>query len=298
MDRLDQLLKKEPVEKRTVAVAQAAEEGILETIAQAESRNLCSFLLFGEAEQIHEAAGRAGVSLGESISIIDTPAEQSSMAAVRAVSEGSADVVMKGNVDTATLMKQVLHKEYGLTTGKVLSHVALFDFPDYDRILFLTDSAMNISPQLKEKSQIIENAVQVAHQTGIPEPKVAVLAAVEKVNPSMEATTDAALLAQMNYRNQIKGCIVDGPLAFDNAVNEQAARQKGIESNVAGKADVLVAPDIEVANVLYKSFVYFGNARVAGMISGAKAPIVVTSRSDSPETKLLSLALAVQKEEE
>ena len=114
----------------------------------------------------------------------------------------------------------------------------------------------------------------------------------------MEATTDAALLAQMNYRNQIKGCIVDGPLAFDNAVNEQAARQKGIESNVAGKADVLVAPDIEVANVLYKSFVYFGNARVAGMIAGAKAPIVVTSRSDSPETKLLSLALAVQKEEE
>ncbi|AKG04346.1 phosphate butyryltransferase [Salimicrobium jeotgali] len=297
MKRLDQLLHKSNANRRTVAVAQADEPGILKTVARAVEEELCDFRLFGDGEKIKSIAAENGISLEQGITVEHVSSGSASEMAVKAVSGNAADVLMKGHVDTGTLMKQALHRDYGLKGNKILSHVALFDFPEYEKVLFLTDSAMNISPDLHEKKQIIENAAHVARRTGIDEPLVAPLAAIETVNTSMEATTDAALLSQMNARGQIAGCIVDGPLAFDNAINEEAARKKGITSRVAGHADILVAPDIEVANVLYKSFVFFGKARVAGIIAGARAPIVLTSRSDSTENKLFSLALAINEEE-
>jgi phosphate butyryltransferase len=187
----------------------------------------------------------------------------------------------------------VLNKEYGLRLGNILSHVAVFEIPNHDRLIIVTDSAMNISPDLTQKAQIIKNAVAIAKEIGIETPKVAPIAAVEVVNPAMQATIDAAALTMMNKRGQITGCIVDGPLALDNAVSVLAAEHKGINSEVAGKVDILVVPSIEVGNALYKSLVYFANAKVGAVIAGAKAPIVLTSRADSAESKLYSLALAI-----
>ena len=169
----------------------------------------------------------------------------------------------------------------------------MFDVPHYDRPILVTDAAMNITPSLEEKVQIIQNAVNVAHSIGIEVPKVAPIAAVEIVNPLMPATVEAALLTQMNRRGQIKGCVIDGPLALDNAINIEAAKQKGIQSEVAGQADILLVPAIETGNVLYKSLIYFAKAKVGAILAGAKAPVVLTSRADSSESKLYSLALAI-----
>jgi phosphate butyryltransferase len=213
--------------------------------------------------------------------------------AVRAVSTRKATVLMKGNIPTSDLLKAVLNKEYGLRTGKVLSHVSVFEIPEYDRLTFVTDAGMNIAPDLEQKAQIIKNAAALARAIGIEYPKVAPIAAVEVVNPAMQATIDAAALTVMNKRGQIPGCIVDGPLALDNAVSALAAEHKGIHSEVAGRADILLVPTIEVGNVLYKSLIYFAKAKVGAVIAGAKAPIVLTSRADSAESKLYSLALAI-----
>lgn len=212
---------------------------------------------------------------------------------VKALRNGEADVLMKGNIPTANILKAVLNKEWGLRKGSVLSHVAAFEVPNYDRLIFVTDAAMNIAPDVTQKAAIIQNTVEVAQAIGIDLPKVAPIAAVEVVNPAMQATIDAAMLTQMNRRGQIKDCIVDGPLALDNAVSQIAAEHKGIVSDVAGKADILLVPTIEAGNVLYKSLVYFADAKVGAMIAGAKAPVVLTSRADSAETKVYSLALAV-----
>jgi phosphate butyryltransferase len=200
---------------------------------------------------------------------------------------------MKGNIPTSVLLKAVLNKEFGLRTGNVLSHVAVFEVPDFDRFTIVTDAGMNISPDLEQKAQIVKNAAILARAIGIEYPKVAPIAAVEVVNPVMQATVDAAALSMMNKRGQITGCIVDGPLALDNAVSTLAAEHKGIHSEVAGRADILLVPTIEVGNVLYKSLIYFAKAKVGAVIAGAKAPIVLTSRADSAESKLYSLALAI-----
>ncbi len=213
--------------------------------------------------------------------------------AVKAVKANEANVLMKGNIPTATILKAVLNKEYGLRVGSVLSHVAVFEVPGYDRFTIVTDAAMNITPDLEQKAQIVKNAVKVAHSIGIHMPKVAPLAAVEVINPAMQATLDAAALTVMNKRGQITDCIVDGPLALDNAVSQLAAEHKGIKGDVAGKADILLVPAIEVGNVLYKSLIYFAGAKVGAVIAGAKAPIVLTSRADTAESKLFSLALAL-----
>ncbi|WP_079479782.1 phosphate butyryltransferase [Halobacillus salinus] len=280
---------------KTVSVAQAADEEVLKAVQRALEKELAHFLLVGERDQIEEIAKNISLSLEHpGIEVVDCDASQSAQEAVKAVHENKAHVVMKGNLDTKSLLKAVLDKQYGLRGKGVLSHVALFEVPSQDRLIFLTDSAMNIAPTLEEKVHILNNAVDVARQAGWSEPKVAPIAAVEVVNPSMPATQDAALLTQMNRRGQIKYCLVDGPLAFDNAVNRKAAEQKGINSEVAGNADILLVPTIEVANALYKSFMYFAGAKVAAVISGAKAPIVLTSRADTAESKVYSLALALQ----
>ncbi len=212
--------------------------------------------------------------------------------AVKIVHNGEADVLMKGKVGTSDLLRAVLNKEYGLRTGKLLSHVALFEIEAYHKLLAVTDVAMNIAPNLDEKIGILNNAVAIMNKLEYPEPKVAVLGAIEQVNQSMEATLDAALLSKMNQRGQIRNCLVDGPLAFDNAVSIESARLKEIKSEVAGDTDLLLMPDIEVGNVLYKSLVFFANSKVASMIVGASAPIVLTSRSDSEQAKFDSILLA------
>jgi phosphate butyryltransferase len=282
--------------RKTIAVAAAEDTEVLEAVAEAVKRNLADFLLYGDEEEIKRiiAVQHPELASHKGIEIISAP--NNNMAAemaVKAVTSNEAQVVMKGNIPTAAILKAVLNKEYGLRTGTVLSHVAVFEVPGYDRYTIVTDAAMNIAPDLEQKAQIIKNAVRVAHSIGIVMPKVAPLAAVEVVNPAMQATLDAAALTVMNQRGQIPGCIVDGPLALDNAVSQLAAEHKGIKSGVAGKADILLVPAIEVGNVLYKSLVYFANAKVGAVISGAKAPIVLTSRADTAESKLYSLALAL-----
>ncbi|SDQ51918.1 phosphate butyryltransferase [Virgibacillus salinus] len=278
---------------QVVSIANAADEEVLLAVKKAVDQSLCSFLLFGIKEEIQKMARTVELDLmKEQITIIHVDSNPSG-AAVKAVHDRKADILMKGNVSTKELLKAVLNKESGLRTGGVLSHVALFEIPNQDRLVFLTDAAMNLTPTLQEKEQIINNVVQVAQGVNISNPKVAVLAAVEVVNPAMQATIDAALLTQMQKRNQIKGCTIDGPLAFDNAVSRKAANHKNIHSEVAGNADILMVPTIEVGNSLYKSFMYFADAKVAAVISGAKAPIVLTSRTDSSDSKLYSLSLAL-----
>jgi phosphate butyryltransferase len=189
-------------------------------------------------------------------------------------------------------LKAVLNKEWGLRSGSLLSHLALFDLPEYHKILALTDAAMNISPDLQEKQKIIENAVGYLNQIGIENPRVAVLSAVETVNPSIPYSLDEATLAKMSDRGQIKNCIIDGPFALDNAISAKSADIKKINSAVAGDADLLVGDDLDVSNAIYKSFIYFAKASCAAVIVGAKAPVVLTSRADDDQTKQFSISLA------
>jgi phosphate butyryltransferase len=295
--KLDSLISKASQdERKTVAVASAEDAEVMEAVAEAVKLNLADFLLFGNKEQIERMIASEHPTLQKhtGIKIFSAPNNSSAAEmAVKAVNSNEAHVLMKGNIPTAAILKAVLNKEYGLRTGAVLSHVAVFEIPGYDRFTIVTDAAMNIAPDLEQKAQIVKNSVQIAHAIGIESPKVAPLAAVEVVNPAMQATLDAAALTVMNKRGQISGCTIDGPLALDNAVSQLAAEHKGIQSEVAGKADILLVPAIEVGNVLYKSLIYFANAKVGAVIAGAKAPIVLTSRADTAESKLYSLALAL-----
>ncbi|WJE19206.1 phosphate butyryltransferase [Bacillus cereus] len=280
--------------KKTVAVAVAEDHEVIEAVAKAIKLQLAQFRLYGNQEKIIGMLQEHGLQTSEHIEVIAAASSaEAAELSVKAVRNGEADVLMKGNIPTANILKTVLNKEWGLRKGSVLSHVAAFEVPNYDRLIFVTDAAMNIAPDVTQKAAIIQNTVEVAQAIGIDLPKVAPIAAVEVVNPAMQATIDAAMLTQMNRRGQIKNCVVDGPLALDNAVSQIAAEHKGIVSDVAGKADILLVPTIEAGNVLYKSLVYFANAKVGAMIAGAKAPIVLTSRADSAETKVYSLALAV-----
>lgn len=262
------------------AVVRAAEEGIIEPI------------LVGDREKTEGLAEVMKISLKGFHFHEEKDPNIAVEKAVRLIHEGKAEVLMKGKIGTSVMLKAVLNKDYGLRTGKLLSHFALFEVITYHKLIGVTDVAMNIAPSLEEKIAILNNAVAVFNKLGIAEPKVAVLGAVEQVNTSMTATLDAALLSKMNQRSQIRHCIVDGPLAFDNAISVESARHKEIKSEVAGDTDLLLMPDIEVGNVLYKSLVFFANAKVASMIVGATAPIVLTSRSDSEQAKFDSILLA------
>ena len=214
-------------------------------------------------------------------------------AAVRMVSSGQADILMKGGVTTPQIMKGVLNRQWGLRTDRLISHLAVFQIPAYHKLLVLTDAAMNIAPTLEEKAVIVQNTVDFVRRLGIDTPKVAVLAAIEQVNPKMPATLDADALKQMNARGEIVDCLVDGPLSFDLAVSQESKRDKHFESPVAADADILLAPDIEAGNLLYKSFAFFTEGRMGAVILGAAAPIVLTSRADTMDAKLASIALAV-----
>ncbi|MDW2885536.1 phosphate butyryltransferase [Exiguobacterium artemiae] len=281
------------LEDAVVAIASADDEEVMDAVSLAIENDLARFHLFGDATRIQKMIHDRQLSESQFVITHTATAQEAAERAAYAVRKGDADVLMKGLVPTATFMKAVLNKETGLRSGKVLSHVALFEVPGRETAIGLTDAAIHIAPTLEDKVHIIENGVAALRAVGYSLPKVAVLAAVEVVNPTMPATIDAALLTQMNRRGQIKDCLVDGPLALDNAVNLEAAKQKGLTGDVAGAADLLVVPQIEVGNVIYKSLMYFAQASVAAILVGAKAPVVLTSRADTAEAKLYSLAFAL-----
>jgi len=278
---------------KTIAVAVAQDIEVLNAVNGAKDLGIADAVLVGDKEEISKAAASCGVDLGKFELIDIKEKDEACRKAVELVSSGKAHIVMKGLVDTSVILKAVLDEKIGLRTGNVLSHVAVFDAPGYDRLFYVTDAAMNIAPNLEQKKQIIENAVQVANALGNDNPKVAVLAAVEKVNPKMQATLDAAELVRMNEAGELKGCTIGGPFALDNAVSVEASKHKGITHPVAGYADILMVPVIEAGNMLYKSMVFFARAKNAGIIVGAKAPVVLTSRADSDEAKLNSIAIGV-----
>lgn len=278
---------------KTLAVAVAQDAEVLTAVNAAKDLGIADAILVGDREEILKAAGECGVEPAKFTIIDEKDKAEACRKAVSLVAEGKAHIVMKGLVDTAIILKAILAEEAGLRTGNVLSHVAVFEVNGYDRLFIITDAAMNIAPNLEQKKQILENAVKVAHAMGNPEPKVAVLAAVEKVNPKMQATLDADALVEMNKKGEITGCILGGPFALDNAVSVEAARHKGIDHPVAGHADILMVPQIEAGNMLYKSMVFFAKAQNSGIIVGAKVPIVLTSRADSDIAKLNSIAIGV-----
>ncbi|NBI07751.1 phosphate butyryltransferase [Senegalia massiliensis] len=289
-DILDLARKKGP---RTLSVAVAQDKEVLQSVKKAKYEQIANSILVGDKEEIENIAKDINMDLNE-FEIVDIKdKKEASLKAVELVSKGKADLVMKGIVDTSIILKAVLDKEVGLKTGNLLSHVVAFDIPTYEKILLVSDAAMNIDPDLDAKKKILENANFVAYSLDIEEPKIAVICAKEKVNPKMPDTVDAAELTKMNENGEITGCIVKGPFALDNAISKQAAIHKGIEHPVAGNADILLMPDIEAGNILYKSLVFLANANIAGVIVGAKAPVVLTSRADDDEAKFNSIALGV-----
>jgi phosphate butyryltransferase len=279
--------------KKRIVVAVAQDEDVLRAIRSAKKAGMVEPLLVGDREAIKKAAELAGLELS-GLEILHEPDKQNAcIRAVGLVNKGNADILMKGLVSTGILVKAILNKESGLLKGSLLSHLAFFETPHYHKILCVTDAALNISPDLSEKAAIIANAVSVYHTLGISLPRVAVLAPLETVNPKIESTLHAALLTAMQKRNQITGCLIDGPLALDNAVSNDAARHKGLVSEVAGEADILLTPDLNAGNMLYKSLNFLGGAVAAAVVAGASVPVVLTSRADQDRSKFLSIALAV-----
>ena len=279
-------------DKKKIALAVSQDPQSLGALHEAYKAGFIEPVLIGSMPETEFLINEAGYDF-KGVKMIHEPVPEKAVEiAVRMVHDKKADIVMKGKVATPILLKGVLNKEWGLRTGRLLSHIALFEVKTYHKLIAVTDVAMNIAPTLSDKIQIINNSVEFLNRMGIAKPKVAVLGAIEMVNESMQATLDAALLSKMNQRDQIRNCIIDGPLAFDNAVSFESAKHKGIKSEVAGDTDLLLMPDIEVGNVLYKSLVFFAKAKVASVILGAKAPIVLTSRSDSEEAKFNSIVLA------
>ena len=277
---------------KKVAVAVAQDEPVLEAIAEAKKLGIADAVLVGDREKIEEIAAKLDMDLSQFEIIEEKNINKAAFKAVELVSNGYADMVMKGLLDTATFLRSVLNKEIGLRTGRLMSHVAVFEIEGIDRLILLTDAAFNTYPDLKAKVDILNNSVEVAKAIGIKEPKVAAICAVEVVNPDMPATNDAAMLSKMNDRGQIKGCLVDGPLAVDNAISIEAAEHKKISGPVAGRADIMLLPNIESANVMYKTLTYTAKTKNGGILVGTSAPVILTSRADSFETKVNSIALA------
>ncbi|MBO8139154.1 MAG: phosphate butyryltransferase [Thermosipho sp. (in: Bacteria)] len=293
MKKLNELLEK--AKKRgpkKVSVAVAEDEVVLNALEKARKEGIINAILVGNKTKIAEIAEKNNINL-DNYEVIDEKSEyEAAKTAVKLVADKKADFIMKGKIKTGDLMREVLKEEYNLRTGKTLSLVSVFEIPGYHKLLVVSDAGMTIAPTLEQKVDIIKNSVLVAKMAlDIEKPKVAILGAVEIVNPKMPATIEAAILAKMNNRNQIKDCLVDGPFALDNAVSMEAAKHKGIESPVAGDADILIMPDIEAGNIFYKAMVFLGGAKVASTIVGARVPIALTSRADSDEVKLLSLVL-------
>ena len=275
------------------AVAHPCEATALSGALDAAKLGLIVPILVGPKDKIAQTASSAGVDLGD-FEVIDVPHSVAAAAkAVEVIREGRAQILMKGSLHTDELMAAVVSREGGMRTGRRISHAFVMDVPTYHKPLIITDAAINIAPSLEDKVDICQNAIDLAISLGLEKPKVAILAAVETVTSKMPATIDAAALCKMADRGQIKGALLDGPLAFDNAISKEAAQTKGIASAVAGDPDILLAPDLEAANILAKLLTYLANADAAGLVLGARVPIILTSRADSVRARIASCAVAV-----
>ncbi len=275
-----------------MAVAHPCDKESLKGALMAAEAGLIDPILIGPEAKIRAIAEEHGFDLRQHRIVNVKHSHESAAMAVTLVRNGDAEAIMKGSLHTDELMAEIVSRAAGLRTSRRISHVFLMDVPTYPRPIMITDAAINIAPELEEKSHIIQNAINLAHIIGIPEPRVAILSAVETINPKIQSTLDAAALCKMADRGQITGGLLDGPLAFDNAVSIMAAKTKGIKSAVAGCADILVVPDLESGNMLAKQLEYLANALTAGIVLGAKVPIVLTSRADTAETRIASCVIA------
>jgi len=290
--KLDDLFKQSKTECKKLVIAVGQDENALEAAYKAHQNGVIELICTGDKDEILKIAKENNLDFS-TISIINEKDKSKAVEiAVKLINDGNAQILMKGNVSTSVLLKGALNKDWGLRSGNLLSHFSIFEIKAYHKLLAITDVAMNIAPTLSEKVGIIENAVNYLSKIGIKTPKVAIVSAVETVKEAMPSTMDAAILSKMAERGQIKDCIIDGPLAFDNAISKESAEHKGIESDVAGDADLLIMPNIEAGNILYKTLGFFTSSKLAAVILGAKAPIVLTSRADSEEAKLNSIYLA------
>ncbi len=295
----DLLSKVSACSKKVVSVAVAQDEAVLEAVKAAKERGIADAILVGDEAKIREIGASLGMNMDDYEIINEIDIVAASLTAVKLVHDGKADMYMKGLLDTKTFLKSVLDKEAGLRTGKPLSHVCVFEVPGVDRLLFFTDVAFIPYPTLEDKVHIINYAVDVAKACGVDCPKVAPLAAVEVVNPKMQVTLDAAELTKMNEDGEITGCIIDGPLSLDIAIDKEAAIEKGAQDRkVAGDADILLFPDIHAGNLVYKAIVHLVDVKNGCILTGTKAPVILTSRSDTFETKVNSIALAAVVAEE
>ncbi|HHN46806.1 MAG TPA: bifunctional enoyl-CoA hydratase/phosphate acetyltransferase [Planctomycetes bacterium] len=288
------MLQQTASKRQKVALASAADTTALSALVKAHEAGLADYVLFGQEREIASVAEAAGLKIDRK-AIREVKGEKEACgAAVEAVRKGEADTLMKGRVYTRVYLRAVLDREKGLRGRGLMSHVFIWEVLHMGRLIFVSDAALNMYPDVEQKAAIVENAVKAAKAFGLAEPKVALLAAVENVNPKMPATIDAAIITQMARRKQVaQGAIVDGPLALDNALSEEAARVKGIESPVAGRADVLVVPDINCGNMLAKAYPFLvPGGEMAGILVGAAKPVIITSRADSEKSKLYSIAAA------
>jgi phosphotransacetylase len=275
------------------AVAHPCEESALLGAVEAAQKGLIDPILVGPIAKIREIARKARVDLTR-VQLVDAPHSHAAAAkAVELVRQGQAELLMKGSLHTDELLAAIVARETGVRTARRISHVFIMDVPTYHKVLIVTDAAINIAPTLEDKVDICQNAIDLAISLGVDEPKVAILAAVETVSSKMPATLDASALCKMAERKQITGGLLDGPLAFDNAISKQAARTKGIHSAVAGDPDILLAPDLEAGNILAKQLTFLANADSAGVVLGAKVPVILTSRADSVRSRIASCAVAV-----
>jgi len=276
------------------AVAHPCEHTALEGALQAREHGLIEPILVGPAAKIREVAAKSKLDLGD-VEIVDAPhSHASAEQAVALVREGKAEILMKGSLHSDELLGAVVSREKGLRTARRISHAFVMDVPTYHKVLIVTDAAINIAPTLEDKVDICQNAVDLCHTLGLARPKVAILAAVETVTSKMPATLDAAALCKMADRKQITGAALDGPLAFDNAISKEAADIKGIESEVAGDPDILLVPDLEAGNMVAKLLTFLAKADSAGIVLGARVPIVLTSRADSVRSRIASCGVAMR----
>ncbi len=280
------------IKTKTVAVACAADVEVLEAIEKARKLNIVNAILVGTESEIVALLKKVDGNANDYQIIDESDPAEASRISVELVVDGKADMVMKGLVDSSVILRAVLNKEKGLRTGSLLSHATAFEIPGQKKIYYMTDGAFNVSPTAEDKKQIIQNSIAVANALGNKKPNVAAICAVEKVNPKMQATLDAQQLVEMYEKGEITGCVVGGPFGLDNAVSAEAAKHKGINHPVAGNADILLMPMIEAGNVFYKSMMFLAGAKSASVVCGAKKPVILTSRADTFETKLNSIALA------
>ncbi|NOZ55221.1 MAG: bifunctional enoyl-CoA hydratase/phosphate acetyltransferase [Calditrichaeota bacterium] len=291
----DRLVERVQGERRkTIVVAMAQEAHVLQALETARKHRLAEGILVGEMDAIRREAEKAGVDLAH-FEIVPQRGEcEAVLRAIEVVRSGEGDLLMKGKCSTSTFLRGILDKEKGLRGPRLLSHLAIFEVETYPKPIFMSDAAMNISPDLSQKIEITRNAIEGAQKLGVEVPKVALIAAVEKVNPEhMPCTVDAAAIAKMADRGQLGQAIVDGPLAVDNALDQESCEVKGIKSPVGGDVDILIMPDIEAGNTFYKTMTILAKARAAGILMGARVPVVLPSRADSDQTKFLSIAAAV-----